>query len=70
MVGASQVVLVNGPLCHFPGHCRFCDHETYHQGACAIAVVVGWCIGDIDEVPSMVLDEYHYLICMSMASRL
>jgi hypothetical protein len=70
MVGAGWVVVINGLVYHFPGDCWCCDHEIYDRGACAIVVVVGWYIGDIDEVLSMVLDKYHYLVCMSMASHL
>jgi hypothetical protein len=70
MVGASQMVLINGPVCYFPSHCRHCDREIDYREAYAVAVVVGWCVGDIDKVPSMVLDECHYLVCTSVAFRL
>jgi hypothetical protein len=68
MVGASWIVLIHGPVCYFPGHCWCYNHEIDHRGACAIAVVVGSCVRDIDKVLSMVLDEHHYLIYTSMAS--
>jgi hypothetical protein len=70
MVRASQIVLVNSLVYYFPNHCQYCNHEIDHCGACAIAIVVGWYVGDIDKVLSIILNKHHYVICTSMASHL